>query len=264
MSDVQSRPTRSMSTERRYGIAISVALILGGLYWALTGLTDGAKSSQDSYPVHGDSLLVKGGAATVEVRPGDGTEVKVERHFSRNIFGSDPKEKYHENDSKLELNSGGCGFLSFGCKTSYVLTVPRDLKLTVESSSGNVTVSGFAGGADLKTSSGDIAVHDVGGPLQLESSSGDVEADGLTATSVTANSSSGSASLDFTVAPQSVEAKASSGDVSIRIPSGDESYKVDTATSSGDESATVKIDPNATRTLKAKTSSGDVSIEYSH
>ncbi|RZU15752.1 putative adhesin [Kribbella rubisoli] len=264
MSDVQGRPPSSMSTNRRYGIAISVALILGGAYWALTGLTEGTKNSQESYTVQGDSLLVKGGAAEVEVRPGDGTEVKIDRQFERNVFGSDPKEKFHEDEGKLELNSGGCGFLSFGCKTSYVLTVPRDLKLTVESSSGNVKLSGFAGGAEVKTSSGDIEVHDVGGPLQLESSSGDVEADGLTATSVIAHSSSGSSSLDFSVAPQSVEAKSSSGDVSIRIPSGVESYKVDTKTSSGDESANVKIDPNATRTIQAKTSSGDVTIEYNH
>jgi DUF4097 and DUF4098 domain-containing protein YvlB len=264
MSDVQGRPPSSMSTNRRYGIAISVALILGGAYWALTGLTEGTQSSQESYAVQGTSLLVKGGAAEVEVRPGDGTEVKIDRQFERNVFGSDPKENYHADEGRLELNSGGCGFLSFGCKTSYVLTVPRDLKLTIESNSGNVTLSGFDGGAEVKTSSGDINVHDVGGPVQLESSSGDVEADGLTATSVTARSSSGSATLDFSTAPQSVDAKSSSGDVAIRIPSGDESYKVDTKTSSGDESANVKIDPNATRTIQAKTSSGDVTIEYSH
>jgi hypothetical protein len=251
-----------MSVERRYGIAISVALILGGVYWALTGLTEGTKNSQSSYPVHGSSLLVKSDSARIEVRPGDGTEVQVDRQSERNVFGSDPEERYDEGDGKLELNSGGCGFLSFGCKTTYVLTVPRDLKLMVESSSGKVTVAGIEGGAELKTSSGDIEVHDVGGPLELRSSSGDLEADGLTATSVTTHSSSGSTSLDFTVAPQSIDAKTSSGDVSIRIPSGDEAYKVDTDTSSGDESANVKIDPNATRTIQAKTSSGDVSIEY--
>ncbi|MGW7683581.1 DUF4097 family beta strand repeat-containing protein [Kribbella sp. NPDC054772] len=264
MSDVQGRQSSSMSAQRRYGIAISIALILGGVYWALTGLTEGTKSGQQSYQVQGDSLLVKGGAAKVEIQPGDGTELKVDRQFERNVFGSDPQESYDAGDSTLELKSGGCGFLSFGCKTSYVLTVPRDVKLRVESSSGDVTVSGFAGGADVKTSSGNIDVHDVGGPLTMRSSSGDLAGDGLAATSVTTASSSGSATLDFTVAPQSVEAKSSSGDVEIRIPSGAESYKVDTTTSSGDESANVKIDPNATRTIKAKTSSGDVSIEYNH
>ncbi len=264
MSDVQGRPRSSMSVERRYGIAISVALILGGAYWALTGLTEGTKNSQTSYPVQGGSLLVKGGSATVEVRPGDGTEIKVDRQSERNVFGSDPNEKYDEGEGKLELESGGCGFLSFGCRTTYVLTVPRDLKLTVESSSGNMTVNGIEGATQLKSSSGDIEVHDVGGPLDLKSSSGDLEADGLAATSVTTHSSSGSTSLDFSVAPQTVDAKTSSGDVSIRIPSGAEAYKVDTDTSSGDEAANVKIDPNATRTITAKTSSGDVSIEYNH
>jgi hypothetical protein len=251
-----------MTPQRRYGIAISVALILGGVYWALTGLTEGTTSGRSSYPVDGNALRVQGGSATIELRPGDGTEVTVDRESERKLFGSDPKESYDADDARLELNSGGCGFLAFGCETKYVVTVPRDVQLTVENSSGKVVVSGFANGADVKTSSGDIEVHDVGGPLELRTSSGDVDADGLSASSVTTQTSSGGTSLDFTTAPQSIEAKSSSGDVSILIPSGEESYKVDTDTSSGDESANVRSDPNATRTITAKTSSGDVSIEY--
>lgn len=262
MSDVQGRPAGTMSTERRYGIAISVALILGGVYWALTGLSDGNKTSQDNYPVQGDALRIEGSSAQVEVRAGDGTNIHIERQFERNMFGSDPKEQY--DDGKLELKANGCGFLSFGCKTLYIVTVPKEVALTLETSSGDVKVSGLTGGADLKSSSADLEVHDLGGTLTMESSSGDIEAHGLTATTVTTESSSGSAELDFAVAPQSVQAKASSGDVSIRIPSGDEAYKVDTDTSSGDESANVKIDPAATRTIKAKTSSGDVTVEYAH
>ncbi len=61
----------------------------------------------------------------------------------------------------------------------------------------------------------------------MESSSGDLEAQDLTATTVSTQSSSGSVDLDFARAPQSVEAEASSGDVTIRIPPGTEEYKVD-------------------------------------
>ncbi|TCO46967.1 putative adhesin [Kribbella antiqua] len=260
MSEVQGRPASTMSTERRYGIAISVALILGGVYWALTGLTEDTKTGQDSYPVQGDTLTVESSSAYVEVRSGDVSEVQVERRFERNVFGSDPSEKYE--DGKLELRDSGCGFLSFGCETNYVLTVPKDVKVTLKSSSGDVKVSGVSAGADLKSSSGSIEVHGVGGALRMESSSGDLEAQDLSATTVSTESSSGSVDLDFATAPQSVEAEASSGDVTIRIPSGIESYKVDAETSSGDESANVKSDPAATRTIKAQTSSGDVTIEY--
>ena len=260
MSEVQGRPASTMSTERRYGIAISVALILGGVYWALTGLTEDTKVSQDTYSVEGEALTIEARSADVEVRSGDGTEIKVERKFERNVFGSDPKEKYE--DGTLELRDTGCGFLSFGCDTNYILTVPRDVKVTLESSSGDLKVSGLEAGADLKSSSGNIEVHNVDGALRLESSSGDLEAQDLIATTVSTHSSSGSVELDFSAEPQSVEAESSSGDVTIRIPSGPQPYKVDSDTSSGDETNTIQNDPTATRTIRANTSSGDVTIEY--
>jgi hypothetical protein len=262
MSEVQGRPASTMSTERRYGIAISVALILGGVYWALTGLTEDTKVSQDSYPVEGRALTIETDSADVEVRSGGGSEVKVERKFDRNVFGKDPSERYE--DGKLQLRDTGCGFLSFGCDTNYVLTVPKDVKLTLKSTSGDVKVAGLSGGADLKSSSGSIEVTGVGGALTMRSSSGSLEGQDLTATTVSTHSSSGSVDLEFAEAPRSVEAEASSGDVAIRIPSGPETYKVDSETSSGDERGEIRNDPSADRTIKAKTSSGDVTIEYSH
>jgi DUF4097 and DUF4098 domain-containing protein YvlB len=79
---------------------------------------------------------------------------------------------------------------------------------------------------------------------------------------VQSESSSGSVDLTFSTAPSSVDAKSSSGDVTVLLPSGDETYKVDTDTSSGDESARVKTDPSSVRTIKAETSSGDITVEY--
>jgi DUF4097 and DUF4098 domain-containing protein YvlB len=261
MSQVQGRPSSTMSTERRYGVAISVALILGGIYWALTGLSEDTKTSQGSYELKGNELTVESRSADIEVRAGDVSEIKVERQFERNVFDSDPTEKYE--NGKLKLRDTGCGFLSLGCDTNYLLTVPKGLKLTLESSSGDVKVSGLSEGADLKSSSGSIEVQNVGGSLRLESSSGDLEAQDLTATIVSTQSSSGSVDLDFAAAPQTVEAEASSGDVTIGIPPGDETYKLDTDTSSGDESTDdIKTDPASTRTIKATTSSGDVAVEY--
>jgi DUF4097 and DUF4098 domain-containing protein YvlB len=260
MSEVQGRPASTMSTERRYGIAISVALILGGVYWALTGLTEDTKVSQHSYPVDGQALTIEARSADVEVRSGDGDEIKIERQFERNVFGSDPKEKYE--DGTLKLRDTGCGFLSFGCRTNYIVTVPKEVKVALESSSGDLKVSGVPAGADLKSSSGDIEVHNVGGALTMESSSGDLEAQALTATTVSTHSSSGSVDLDFANQPNSVDAESSSGDVTIRIPPGTDPYKVDTETSSGEKVTNVRSAPSATRTIKAHTSSGDVTIEY--
>lgn len=262
MSETQRRPASTMSAERRYGIAISVALILGGIYWALTGLTEGARSGQSTYKLDDKTLVVEGSSTSIEIRPGDGTELKVDRQFERNALGSDPTDTF--TDGKLQLKDTNCGFLSFGCETTYVLTVPRDVKLTVKNSSGPIKVTGMSGDTELKTNSGDIEVHDLGGTLRIESSSGSIDADGLNASTLTTKSSSGSAKVVFATAPQSVDAKSSSGDVTIRVPEGTETYKIETDTSSGDNEPEIRQDPSATRTIKVKTSSGDIDLEYGH
>jgi hypothetical protein len=249
-----------MSMERRFGIAISIALILGGGWWALTDLTENSHTSDEQFPVHGTSLVIDSGSTDVEIHSGDVSQTTVTRKIKRNIFGSEPKDKYQ--DGTLELGDGGCGFLSFNCQTDYVIVVPNTVKVTAESGSGDLQVSDLPKGAKLRSSSGDIEVHRIGGELWLESSSGDLEGHDLTAGKVTTKSSSGSVELDFGSAPSAVQVKSSSGDVTIQLPSGDDAYKVETGTSSGEKSTTVKTDSASDRSIKADTSSGDVTVEY--
>jgi DUF4097 and DUF4098 domain-containing protein YvlB len=246
--------------ERRFGIAISIALILGGGWWALTDLTEDGHTSNEQFPVHGSSLVIDSGSTDVAIHSGDVSQITVTRKTKRAVFGSKPTDKYQ--DGTLELGDGGCGFLSFNCQTDYVIVVPKTLKVTAESGSGDLQVSDLPGGAGLKSSSGDIEVHRIGSELRLESSSGDLAGHDLTAGTVTTKSSSGSVELDFGSAPTAVQVKTSSGDVRIRLPSGAEAYKVETDTSSGDDSTTVKTDPVSDRSIKADTSSGDVTVEY--
>jgi hypothetical protein len=260
MSDVEGRPASTMSTERRYGIAISVALILGGVYWAMTSLTEDTRTSHQSYAVAGTAVSIETSSTDLEVHSGDVQEITVDRKFKRNALGSDPKDKYE--DGKLEIRDTGCGFLSFGCDTDYVVTVPRDLSVTIRSNSGDLKVAGLGGTTTLKSSSGGIEAQQITGDLSLESSSGDLEATDLTSGSVTGKSSSGSVELRFRTAPRTVQVESSSGDVSVRLPAGDEAYKIDTESSSGDETADVKIDPASNRTIKVETSSGDAVVEY--
>jgi hypothetical protein len=260
MSEVQGRPAGTMSTERRYGIAISVALILGGVYWALTGLTDDSKTSRGSYPVQDGAVTIQAASADLEVHTGDVSEIAVDRKYNRNLFGSEPKEKY--SDGKLQLKDTGCGFLSFGCDTHYVITVPKDLKVTIQSSSGDLKVSQLPAGATLQTSSGAIEIDHIGGQVSLKSSSGDISGENLSATAVTGQSSSGDIELRFDLAPQTIDAQTSSGDVDLRLPTGVETYKVDADSNSGDESANIRTDPESTRVIKAKSSSGDTVVEY--
>jgi DUF4097 and DUF4098 domain-containing protein YvlB len=260
MSEVERSPSSTLSRERRYGIAISIALILGGGWWALTDLTAGIRTSEVHYPIQGTSLVIDAGAADLEIRSADVREITVTGRTERNVFGSDPAQKYE--NGRLELDDTGCGFLSFACDTGYVIVVPTDLPVRAETKSGDLKASDLPGGADLKSSSGDVEASAIGGDLRLESSSGDLEASTLGAAGVVAKTRSGDVDLTFDAAPSSVQAESRSGDVAIEVPSGGDVYRVDTDTSSGDQSTTVTTDPASPRSITAKSSSGDVSVEY--
>ncbi|MGH3369293.1 MAG: DUF4097 family beta strand repeat-containing protein [Nocardioidaceae bacterium] len=261
MSEVESPPAGAISKERRFGVAISSALILGGGWWAAAEMTEAKGTDTLEYPVSGASVVVDARDADVEVRSGDVSQITVTRKTERNVFSSDPEEKYE--GGRLELRKTGCGFLSFGtCDTNYLIVVPREVAVRAESSSGDLTAAELLKGVDLRTTSGSIEVRSVGGDVQLKTSSGGVEGQELADGRYVIEVSSGDIDLRFRQPPASVDAESSSGDVSIEVPAGDQAYAVDADTSSGDTESQLKQDPCAERKIRAKSSSGDVLLEY--
>ncbi|WP_328996476.1 DUF4097 domain-containing protein [Kribbella sp. NBC_01245] len=260
MSEVESRPGSSMTPERRIGVTVSVALILGGGWWAASQLTQSDETKQLEFPVSGTSLRVETSNNDIEIRTADVSKITVTRKAERNVFSDDPEENYE--DGVLELKKTGCGFLSFGgCDTNYLIQIPKDLAVKVETSSGEILAIGLEKGADLKTSSGRIELHTVSGDITAESSSGDIEGQTLGEGQYRANSSSGEIGLEFARAPVSVDAETSSGEVKIELPGAD-TYAVDVKTNSGETDNRLKQDPAATRKIRAKSSSGDVKLQY--
>lgn len=261
MAEVENRPAGTVSRERRFGVAVSLALIVGGGWWAASELTGEAATHDLYFPVAGTALTIDARNTDVEVRSGDVSQIKVTRHTERNAFSSEPKERY--DNGSLELTAG-CGFFAFGsCDTRYVVVVPREHTVKIETTSGDLTATNVSGTVELRSSSGDVKASEIDGSLVLDTSSGDIVADKVSSGSVKAHASSGDIELLFTVAPTGVDVDASSGDVRIVLPPGPDAYRLEVDTSSGDqETAAVRTDPASHRVIKAETSSGDLTIEY--
>jgi DUF4097 and DUF4098 domain-containing protein YvlB len=175
--------------------------------------------------------------------------------------------------------SGNCPAISFGpCRASIVVHVPPGTRVDVrsgsgdltasgisgpmrmETGSGDVTATGLTGDADLRTSSGDVNVRGLGAAVTLRSASGDINAEELAAATVEAVTSSGDVELDFRLAPRDVDAATASGDVAVSLPRG-QTYRVAADTGSGDRNV-IGNDPASTRVVRARTSSGDVTVGY--
>lgn len=117
-------------------------------------------------------------------------------------------------------------------KARFDITIPDDVFLKVDNSSGDVKVEGISGNDYIiETSSGDIFLKDISGKLKARSTSGDVVIDNLSG-NIDMQSTSGD--QEYRKIVGNLETRATSGDIDIRDVKGN---------------------------LYAKTTSGDIEID---
>lgn len=121
--------------------------------------------------------------------------------------------------------------------------------------SGDVKIFGVQGQAQVTTGSGDIAVHDAKGAVRLHAGSGDVDIE-RPSDAVVAETGSGNVTVNGATADLRV--RTGSGTVSIAGNPGANNYW-DIHASSGD--VTLQIPSNASFELYARTGSGDINTQ---
>jgi hypothetical protein len=157
-----------------------------------------------------DDILVRG-------RP-SGTGVAVQRRLHWN--GAKPviREMWRGDTLTISVDCPSSG-LGRRCSVDYTVDVPAIVSVDADVSSGDITLEGMAGGAHLSTTSGDITARGLGGDLlDARAASGDLALDGLSVTALKATTISGDIDAMFGAAPHTVDATATSGDVTITVP----------------------------------------------
>jgi hypothetical protein len=226
-----------------------------------SGLNVAAFLGQGTFSIN-QSVAWSGGPVSISVDSGDltitpSTDGRV--HISGRVAYSLVKP------SLMITTSGSHSTVSFSCpaiaagrcSAEVAVSVPPGATLVASSQSGNVTASGFTN-VSLESDSGDVRASRLSGNIMLQTHSGDITATDLRASTVTADDDSGTVSLDFIDAPQSVDVQDSSGDVSVLVP--DATYHVSAHSDSGDVTITVPTDPESANVIDVTVASGDVNI----
>jgi DUF4097 and DUF4098 domain-containing protein YvlB len=257
-------------------LAVTFTLVAG---FQLVGLTVGTVNKDEHHVLSGNvkEVRIDGAFSDLELAPSDGDQVVVDSHAEGSLWM--PKVRTRIDGDRVSV-SGNCHFVVLGsCGARFVIHVPAGMPVTVSTGSGDVHASGLSGPVSLDVSSGDMELHGLtggttaqvqsgdivadalSGRVSLRASSGDISAGELRSREVTARSTSGDVSVDVAVAPDRVDASASSGDVAVAVPRG-VSYDATVDTSSGDHALGVASDPASDRRVSAVTSSGDATIVY--
>ena len=173
-----------------------------------------------------------------------------------------PDTTYSLADGLLVYHVEGCRWFDSRCGVDLTADVDMTSPVTASSTGGDLTATGLDGSLTLSSSAGDVTVRDSSGTMNLESSAGDVRAIDVAARSLVARSSAGDVRVEFTQPPQLVSADSSAGAVTITLPQGEISYRVEADSSAGSTNVSVRTDPRSTRVIRVSSSAGDVTVRY--
>lgn len=236
-----------MALWRRHGAAgaaLLAAVLLAGaaLLAGCDGLGNvGAGShnppaSQFTVTERVTSVVIHGGAGSVDVTGTSGSTVTVAQHAS--YSGKPPAVSHVLRGTTLTL-SYSCP-AQLACGVSYDVHVPRDVAVSVSATAGAVTLTSLAGTVSARATAGLITAADLRGGV------------------ASFNANAGGINATFTVAPRSVTAATNVGPITLTVP-GSVAYQVAAHTVVGTSTVTVRRGGSG-HSISARSDLGSISV----
>lgn len=218
-------------------IVVLLAIALG-VGWLLT-LHGRTTTYSVSTAVTRVELRVASGQAVIVGTSGQAVRVIRSDRFA---FGHAARERRSIAGGVLRISSACPRIVLGSCSASYELAVPETVAVSVQTTRGDVQVTGFRGAAAVQTRSGSIDVEAYCG-FTLEATSG-----------------AGNVHISAACAPRRLDLRTGSGDAIALVPPG--RYRVSATAGSGRERvAGLVSDPRAPLSIDAHSGSGSVAVE---
>jgi hypothetical protein len=258
-------------------ILLTIAVFLAVLAFVHTAKAWPSEKQTDTkaYSLNANgSIAVENSSGDVEVVGWDESQVEVTE--TKTAWSSGDLARL---STQVDGNAGDLGIRAdypndcFNCDISYVVRAPRGAHVTVQTSSGDVTVRSVAGPVRVDSSSGDVKAEQLSGEAHIHSSSGSLTLDGDTSSVQAVTSSgdidakgleanadlvatSGDVKLEYSSfgSVKSIRAESSSGDITLIVPRG-AGFRIQATTTSG------SIDSNLRLPIRDRDSGADVSAQ---
>jgi hypothetical protein len=186
-----------------------------------------------------NTVVIHSGDGTVQVSADAVAEVTASSRVSEGLRATGVSRSL--DGDQLVLRSTCPNIGGTWCSVDWDVVVPRGTDIVVRSDDDRAEATGEFGVVDLRSE------HD------------GVTFDGV-ARSVVAVSEHGNVTVRLVEAPDSVRALSEHGNVSVAVPDIDEGYRVDVRSNQGRTDIGVRTDPNAARTIDARSDHGNVSV----
>jgi hypothetical protein len=260
------------------GIAAAATVLYGGLLVASL-IAHGQHTRTDRFEATGvTTLAVDIGNGRVHVVGSDDDVVSVRARISEGLFPME-YEPARVGD-RVDVRSNCPLFINVWCSVDLEISVPESLSEEVRTNKGRQSAEGHDGPATFSTDNGDVSLIELGGTVKVDTDNGDIRMDRLsgavqvrtdngtvTTTGTTSDrfdsqSDNGDMELEFASSPRQLTVTTSNGEVDVRLPDEDVAYALDVSTDNGTVRTPIRTDPRSERSLRARSSNGDITVHY--
>jgi hypothetical protein len=186
-----------------------------------------------------NTVVIRGGDGSVQVRAADVGEVTATARISEGLRATGVTRSL--DGDRLVLRSTCPNIGGTWCSVDWDVVVPLGTDLTLRSDGDRAEATGRFGTVDLRSENDGVTFDGIAG-------------------SVVAVSEHGSVTVRLTEPPNSVRAVSEHGNVNVVVPDIDDGYRVEVDTGDGRTDVGVRTDPNAIRTIEARSDHGDVLV----
>jgi hypothetical protein len=246
------------------GVVVAAVLFVlvvigGGALQLLSQAATGRFERTSTLTPSAERFTVASDSGTVRLSPSTDGSVHVRTAVSYGL--GEPELVEEATPVGVRLDATCSGLLATHCEVDYVVEVPPSFAVSVEGTSGDVTVSGLTGPVTVNRGSGDIALFDLSGPVDVASRSGVISGNGLRSDVVRAGTGSGDVQLELLEPPRTLAVDTGTGEVDVAVPA--TGYRVETRTTTGETSVLVPVDPAAPGTIVLGSRTGNVRVRPS-
>ncbi|WP_214409469.1 DUF4097 family beta strand repeat-containing protein [Sphaerisporangium fuscum] len=219
---------------------------------------DAKRSDSREFAYTAAKLVIEARGTPVRLEPGVAGKIRVERRLTGKAAEQGNAPLTLEGQ-KLHVGVV-CSGIVINCGAEHTIQVPPGVTIEVD---GDDKVNAVRLAQPVKITARDDNVHTDGmtGPLEIVTG-GDIVARRTGSPQVTARSTDGHVSLAFSAAPTKVEAVSRDGAVDLTVPRTAGAYRVTTASDDGRATSEIPNDRKATRTLNARSGTGEVRVRW--
>lgn len=247
-----------MSAGRRVTGVLAGVMLVGSTAGALGRMTTTTSSETRTPTSPFSSIRLDGDAGDVRVVAREGITQPLVQITTRGGW-STPENTVEVVGDELRITAScSRGSWPAPCSSSFVLTVPSGVSVDLRTGTGDQELDGRFSAVRSELGTGDLTWTGDGDRLDVQGGAGDVEVRGAVADAA-ARTGTGDVDLVLTAVPETVEASAGTGDVTVLVP-GTAEYAVTVQTGTGDRDVQLLSVPGAPHRISASTSTGDVTV----